>query len=294
MRVKEFRLPVLLRAFRARGFLIVLGAALALTGCQSFNSGHDRGVYHYVLKGQTLYAIASAYGMNSETLARVNGMKNPDHLQAGRRLWIPNAIRVMQVPITADKSIKQKILGWYKKRFPEVARKPEPTRPRQHPPTAKKTPGGKHDFIWPVKGGILTSRYGIRNGRKHEGIDIGAKTGTPIRAASGGTVMFSGPGPTGYGLMVIVKHSENLMTVYSHNSKNYVRKNMKVKQGQMLAAVGSTGRSTGPHLHFEVRNDARPMDPLSYLPKTSTAERLSSASNSTPQTGLSSGGLPNI
>lgn len=290
MRVIPLRLPVLLRAFRSHGFLILLGIALALTGCQSFNSGHDRGVYHYVLKGQTLYAIASAYGMNPETLARVNGMKNPDHLHAGKRLWIPNAIRVMQVPITADKSVKQKILGWYKKRFPEVARKPEPSRQ----PIEKKTPVGKYDFIWPVKGGILTSRYGSRNGKKHEGIDIGAKTGTPVLAASSGMVMFSGPGPAGYGLMVIVKHSEKLMTVYSHNSKNYVRKNMKVKRGQMVAAVGSTGRSTGPHLHFEVRNNAQPMDPLSYLPKTSSAKRLSSASNSIPQAGLSSGGLPNI
>ena len=171
MRVNPIRMPVLLRAFRAHGFLILLGIALALTGCQSFNSGHDRGVYHYVLKGQTLHAIASAYGMNSETLARVNGMKNPDHLLAGSRLWIPNAIRVMQVPITAKKSIKQKILGWYKKRFPEVARKPDPSRPHQRPPTAKKTPdsnvSAKYDFIWPVKGGILTSRYGSRNGKKH-------------------------------------------------------------------------------------------------------------------------------
>ena len=79
--------------------------------------------------------------------------------------------------------------------------------------------------------------------------------------------MFSGKGPTGYGLMVIIKHHGNLMSVYSHNSKNYVYEKMRVQQGQMVAAVGSTGRSTGPHLHFEVRNDTHPKDPLLYLPK---------------------------
>ena len=254
------------RSLRARGILILLAITVLLTGCQSFFPGYEGGVYHTVRKGQTLSSISKVYGMSPETLARVNRMRNPDHLHAGRQLWIPNAIRVMQVPVrvknvslTGDTRVKKRRRGQNKKSFPQLARKPEP-------PTPQKV-SVKPDFIWPVKGGVLTSRYGDRHGRKHEGIDIGAKTGTPIRAASGGTVMFSGPGPTGYGLMVIVKHSENLMTVYSHNSKNYVSKNMKVKQGQMLAAVGSTGRSTGPHLHFEVRNDTQPMDPLRYLPK---------------------------
>ncbi len=176
----------------------------------------------------------------------------------------------MSVPVNAPKTpnteVKQARNSQNKKSFPQIARKPEPSTPHK---AAKTTPrvSANSGFIWPVKGGILTSRYGKRNGRMHEGIDIGAKTGTPILSASAGTVMFSGPGPTGYGLMVIVKHSENLMTVYSHNSKNYVHKNMKIKRGQMVAAVGSTGRSTGPHLHFEVRNDTKPIDPLHYLPK---------------------------
>ena len=121
-------------------------------------------------------------------------------------------------------------------------------------------------LIWPVKG-QLTSRFGNRSGRHHDGIDIGARKGTPIVAAAGGKIMFSGWGPTGYGLMLIIKHKSNLTTVYAHNSYIHVHKNQIVKQGQRVASVGSTGRSTGPHLHFEVRNDSKPMNPLNYLPK---------------------------
>ena len=121
-------------------------------------------------------------------------------------------------------------------------------------------------LIWPVKG-QLPSRFGNRSGRHHDGIDIGARKGTQVVAAAGGKIMFSGWGPAGYGLMLIIKHKSNLTTVYAHNSYIHVHKNQIVKQGQRVASVGSTGRSTGPHLHFEVRNDSNPMNPLNYLPK---------------------------
>ena len=121
--------------------------------------------------------------------------------------------------------------------------------------------------MWPVKGGTLTSRFGTRNGKNHHGIDIGARRGTAIRAASGGKVEFSGWGPTGYGLMIIIKHPGNLTTVYAHNSRNLVKKGNKVKRGQMIARVGKTGRASGPHVHFEVRNDAHAKNPLLYLKK---------------------------
>lgn len=253
------------RPFRWNWIFLLTFMGLVLTGCQSMPPSYDRGVYHTVQKGQTLYAIANAYVMGVEALARINRIKDADHLHVGQRLWIPNAIRVVDVPVTLRPHTHAK------KTLPKIARKPE--RPRPPPPAQSssrksvQTAPSSQKFIWPVKGGILTSRFGFRNGRNHEGIDIGAKEGTPIRAAADGTVMFSGKGPTGYGLMVIIKHSGNLMSVYSHNSKNYVYEKMTVQQGQMVAAVGSTGRSTGPHLHFEVRNDTHPKDPLLYLPK---------------------------
>lgn len=107
----------------------------------------------------------------------------------------------------------------------------------------------------------------MRRGSHHDGIDIAARKGTPIHAAAGGRVIFSGWGPKGYGRIVIIKHPNHLVTVYAHTSRNWVKKNMHVKQRQKIASVGSTGRSTGPHLHFEVRNDTHPRNPLLYLPK---------------------------
>lgn len=120
-------------------------------------------------------------------------------------------------------------------------------------------------FIWPVKG-TLTSGFGLRSKSKHDGIDIGAPKGTKIVASADGKVIFSGWGPTGYGRIVIIKHSKKYVTVYAHNSKNYAREGESIKKGENIALVGTTGRATGPHLHFELRVNRIPVDPLPYLP----------------------------
>lgn len=259
------------RPLRANWIYLFAFIALVLTGCQSFKPGYEGGVYHTVQEGQTLYSIARAYGVNVQSLAHVNRLRDPSHLDIGQRLWIPNATHVAEVPTTvaphvhAGKPGSKPAQLLEKKSGPKIARKPESLPESKSSSQSSAHP--KLNFIWPVKGGILTSRFGIRNGSMHEGLDIGAKEGTPIRAAADGTVMFSGQGPTGYGLMVIIKHEGNIMTVYSHNHKNYVYEKMRVQEGQMVGAVGSTGRATGPHLHFEVRNDTHPKDPLLYLPK---------------------------
>ena len=123
---------------------------------------------------------------------------------------------------------------------------------------------------WPVKG-WLTSNFGLRrdpfNGKRkiHEGLDIAARTGTPVISTADGIVSSVKTQP-GYGKMVIIKHQHHLTTLYAHNSKLIVRKGSRVKQGQKISLMGSTGRSTGPHLHFEVRNDTHPKDPIKYLP----------------------------
>jgi murein DD-endopeptidase MepM/ murein hydrolase activator NlpD len=119
-------------------------------------------------------------------------------------------------------------------------------------------------LIKPLNGRI-TSDFGSRlSGRRHMGIDIAARSGQPIISAADGTVRFSG-WRSGYGNTIIVQHAQGLKTLYAHNSRNLVRKGEKVRQGQVIALVGSTGRSTGPHLHFEVRNGSGPQNPLSYL-----------------------------
>ena len=225
---------------------------LLLAGCQSlptdrYPSG-ARGVHHTVQPGQTVYSIAKTYGTSVTTLQRANRIPDLSKLKVGKRLWIPGARRVLSVPPTAHsrRVAKKNKLQARKVRI-------EPRKPL------------KGFLMWPVKG-TLTSTFGSRKGRKHDGIDIGVKRGTAVVAAADGKVVFSDWGPKGYGLMVIVKHPNHLTTVYAHNSKNWVKKNDRVKKGQRIASVGSTGRATGPHLHFEVRNDTHPRNPLKFLP----------------------------
>jgi murein DD-endopeptidase MepM/ murein hydrolase activator NlpD len=119
-------------------------------------------------------------------------------------------------------------------------------------------------FIWPLDGKVF-SGFGIRNGRRHDGIDISAASGTPIRASAGGQAVFSGR-LSGYGNMVIVKHANNFFSIYAHNSRNSLKKGEKVKQGDVIAYVGSTGRASGPHCHFEIRHRQKARNPLFFLP----------------------------
>lgn len=122
-------------------------------------------------------------------------------------------------------------------------------------------------YIWPAKG-VLTSGYGQRWGRMHKGIDIAAPVGTPIFAAAGGEVVSAGWNSGGYGNLVKIKHNDESVTLYAHNSRILVRNGQQVKQGQQIAAMGSTGFSTGPHLHFEVhKKGLGAKNPVAFLPK---------------------------
>jgi murein DD-endopeptidase MepM/ murein hydrolase activator NlpD len=118
-------------------------------------------------------------------------------------------------------------------------------------------------LIWPVQGPV-TSPFGWRWGRMHEGIDIGVGYGTPIHAAAGGTVIYCG-WEEGYGNFVVLDHGGNLATAYGHQSSIAVACGQQVAQGQTIGYVGCTGHCTGPHLHFEVRIDGNPVDPMGYL-----------------------------
>ncbi|MDP1794993.1 MAG: M23 family metallopeptidase, partial [Acidimicrobiales bacterium] len=119
-------------------------------------------------------------------------------------------------------------------------------------------------LVWPVRG-RLTSGYGKRWGRLHAGIDIAAPKGTPIKSAKSGTVVFAGR-MSGYGNVVIVNHGGGLSTLYGHQSRIGSRRGQTVSTGQVIGYVGSTGRSTGNHLHFETRVNGRPLNPRNYLP----------------------------
>jgi murein DD-endopeptidase MepM/ murein hydrolase activator NlpD len=118
-------------------------------------------------------------------------------------------------------------------------------------------------LMWPVSGPV-TSPFGWRWGRMHEGIDIAVPTGTPVHAAQSGRVIFAG-WMGGYGNLVVIDHGGGLATAYGHNSSFAAGNGQSVAQGQVIAYAGSTGNSTGPHVHFEVRVNGAVVDPLGYL-----------------------------
>ncbi|MEQ8753872.1 MAG: peptidoglycan DD-metalloendopeptidase family protein [Coleofasciculus sp. G1-WW12-02] len=129
------------------------------------------------------------------------------------------------------------------------------------------SPAPFNGYIWPSKG-VLTSGYGRRWGRMHRGIDIAAPIGTPIVAAAPGVVVTAGWNSGGYGKLVEIKHPDGSLTLYAHNNRILVRRGQEVDQGQQISEMGSTGYSTGPHLHFEVHPSGRgAVNPMAYLPK---------------------------
>src|SRR5690606_26451135 len=194
---------------------------------------------HTVAPGETLWQIARRYGVPVDTLAAANGVSNPRRLRVGSRLTIP-------VMATGGGSDEEAAVG-------PVARPGERAR------------AGQIHLRWPLEGRI-TSRFGPRWGRMHQGIDVAAPVGTPVRAAAAGRVTHAGPLGT-YGLLVVVDHGGGAETRYAHNSSLFVKEGDVVRQGKVIARVGSTGNSTGPHLHFEILIEGVHQDPEEWLPK---------------------------
>lgn len=200
---------------------------------------------HTVVAGETLWRISRRYGTTVAALQKLNDIDDVTRVPVGTKLSLP---RDAQAPA--------------QKQTPRLKRPSSPTKKKKPAPAV--SPSRRYRFRWPVRG-TITSRFGRRWGRGHDGIDIGAPTGTEVVAAGAGTVLFASRHGT-YGHLVVVKHRDNLVTVYAHNSRNLVRKGQQVRAGQLIARVGQSGRATGPHLHFEVRRGTQPVNPLKFLP----------------------------
>ncbi len=236
--------------------MVVLTVCLLLTGCggvgRSASPRVGRGVYHQVKAGQTLWSIARAYQVDVKILSRANRLSNRDVLRVGQRLHIPGARRQRRVasrcPCGPEKSSK----------------KSSQTVSKQS--SGVKRPAVSVPLIWPIRG-TITRKFNQSGRRRHDGIDIAAPKGTTIHAAADGKVIFSDWGPGGYGRLVIVQHSADVVTVYAHNERNLVKSNQRVRKGQAIATVGRSGRATGYHLHFEVRRKTVPQPPFAFLPQ---------------------------
>lgn len=190
--------------------------------------------------GQTLWSVSRAYGVSVDQIVALNGLSSADYVRAGQRLSVPLTSSTVSVPRSATETIRA---------LPKVA--------------SSAVRAIAEAFIWPARG-VLTSRFGWRWRRHHDGIDISAPRGSPIGAARVGVVVFAG-WYYGYGRTVMVDHGNGVRTIYGHASAILVRVGQQVSAGQLIARVGSTGNATGPHLHFEVRINGQPVNPLKYL-----------------------------
>jgi murein DD-endopeptidase MepM/ murein hydrolase activator NlpD len=122
------------------------------------------------------------------------------------------------------------------------------------------------DWVWPLESVDVTSAFGTRGRAFHEGLDLRASPGTAVRAMDAGEVVYSGDRIRGYGRMIVLRHDGGLFSVYAHNSRLEAKKGERVSRGQKIASTGRSGRSKGPHLHFEVRSGSIALDPSRVLP----------------------------
>ncbi|TLM78424.1 LysM peptidoglycan-binding domain-containing protein [Microbulbifer harenosus] len=214
--------------------------------------------HHTVSRGETLYSIAWRYGRDFKELAAINGIPSPYRIFPGQRL---------QLAGRAPAQVATKAVA--------VAERPQPpakkaaTRARKPPPatTKKSSNSARHksdiNWQWPVRGRVLaTYRHGDP---LRKGVDIAGKKGESVLAAADGTVIYAGSALRGYGKLLIIKHSEEFLSAYAHNDKLLVGEGARVKAGQRIADLGSSGTDRDM-LHFEIRRNGQPVDPMAYLP----------------------------
>ncbi|UFJ40198.1 M23 family metallopeptidase [Brevibacillus humidisoli] len=250
-------------------------------------------ITYSVQKGDTLSEIAYKYGVGLQQLVEENKIRNPNFLSIGMKIVIR---RNEVVHTVARDETLEKIAARYQvdkkdiiSRNPllrilpdnlyigQVVYVPLPrTEPmlagdvqlrRQIVQAASRSAVRSRSMDWPVSGATITSGFGMRWGQLHKGVDLWnqQEAQTPILAAKEGVVVETGAIRSGYGYMVILDHGDGLQTYYAHMRKIIVQIGQRVERGQKLGYMGNTGDSTGYHLHFEVRQDDVPVNPLRYL-----------------------------
>lgn len=244
-------------------WLIVTSAGLA--ACVSSQRHSNAYALYTVRYGDTLYSVAWRYRLDFKKLAAWNGVNKPYVIHPGQKLKLnppatparlverspkPKEKRVISSPGGASKkvAINTNSISIRKKGVPV------PDSAQHYNPM---------DWYWPVKGKVVKTYSAQARGKK--GIEIAGRRGQPVKAASAGRVVYSGSGLIGYGQLIIIKHNKKYLSAYAHNRKLLVREGERVKIGQQIAELGSSGADR-PKLHFEIRKNGEPVDPLRYLP----------------------------
>jgi len=265
------------------------GSPQAVSGTSAPQSG---GASHVVAYGETVYSIGRKYGARPNDIVAANQLSSPSNIRVGQRLTIPGASASMVASATPSAASKPAApaSGTLKvptEQKPQVAKgEPRvipgvPSIPVQkssntssaipastttavddivEPPSANGT-----TFRWPVRGRIISGFGAKPSGQRNDGINLAVPEGTSVKAAEAGTVIYAGNELEGYGNLVLVRHADDWVSAYAHNSEIKVKKGDTVRRGQTVATAGMSGSVTSPQVHFELRKKAKPVNPLDYL-----------------------------
>ena len=226
-----------------------------------------------VRRGDTLYAIAWRYGMDYRELAKINRINSANRIYPGQKLTFRpkynvskssqknSSSRPSSSTASTSSSKTQRISSVNSNKSANSSVLSNSDSSKQEKTAISST---KVAWNWPASG-VVIGRYST-SGTLNKGIDIKGENGDPVKAAAAGYVVYAGSGLLGYGNLVIINHNQKYLSAYAHNSRIFVKENDKVASGQKIAEIGSTGTNR-PKLHFEIRRDGKPVDPLQYLPK---------------------------
>ena len=228
---------------------VCLLALVLLAACAPSSVRWEPRTY-IVQPGDTVYGIAWRYGLDYRELAAWNGLDSRYVIQPGQRLKLqPSAPRQAKRQATAPR---------------RATVKPPPAQSRPATPSRPSPPDPQPRWLWPASGRIAAV---FDDNPLGEGISLTGKLGDPIRAAAGGRVVYSGSGLRGYGALIIIKHNNTYLSAYAHNSELLVGEGDQVEPGDQIARMGQSPGQRHPVLHFEIRLDGKPVDPLKYLPR---------------------------
>lgn len=239
-------------------------------------------LHHRVEPGETLYSIGWLYGYDYRSIARWNGIAPPYRLHPGQVLLVaPPSADASPPPHTAAAPAPRHgapVLGPTASSPPSAAKAPQATAPAAGAHSATTAPAvptapvrvspyvkGLPRWRWPTNSRNIARTF-LPSDPARQGIDIAGRRGDPIYAAAPGKVVYAGSGLARYGRLIIIKHNEKYLSAYAHNDKLLVEEGMMVDTGQRIAQLGSSGIRR-PRLHFEIRYNGKPVDPLRYLPR---------------------------
>ncbi|MBH3342772.1 peptidoglycan DD-metalloendopeptidase family protein [Pseudomonas parafulva] len=269
-----------------RLLVLVLAMGILLVGCSSSGSNSARVVDRnssapkrptvtsgqYVVKpGDTLFSIAFRYGWDYKELAARNGIAPPYTIRPGQPIRFSSgasgSTTVVASPSSSSRTTVTRRPVGATASTPATTTKTVTTSSSASAPVVATVPAAERaagGWTWPANG-VLIGKF-ASNGSLNKGIDIAGDLGQPVFAAASGSVVYAGSGLRGYGELIIIKHSDTYVSAYGHNRRLLVREGQQVKAGQSIAEMGSTGTDR-VKLHFEIRRQGKPVDPLQFLPR---------------------------